>query len=86
MLAETERFVWLAGDNLYTGSRSKWKLRLNKIASGVDQQANKMNAQSHQMPYASHAESNPPPQPQNNELTPKCECWLQDCFISLLFG
>ena len=63
MLAETERFVWLAGDNLYTGSRSKWKLRLNKIASGVDQQANKMNAQSHQMPYASHAESNPPPTP-----------------------
>ena len=39
MLAETERFVWLAGDTLYTGSRSKWKLWLNKIASSVDQQA-----------------------------------------------
>ena len=35
----TAKTVLLAGDTLYTGSRSKWKLRLNKIASGVDQQA-----------------------------------------------
>ena len=34
--AETERFVWLAASS---GSRSKWKLWLNKITSGVGQQA-----------------------------------------------
>jgi len=39
-VAETEHFVSLAGDHtLYPGSRSKWKLWLNKITSGVDQQA-----------------------------------------------
>ena len=32
-------FVWLVGDTLYNGSRSKWNLWLNKIASSVDQQA-----------------------------------------------
>ena len=31
--------MWLAGGTQFTGSRSKWKLRLNKITSGVDQQA-----------------------------------------------
>ena len=31
--------VWLARDTLYPGSRSKWKLLLNKIASSVDLQA-----------------------------------------------
>ena len=37
--AETESFVQFAGDTLYFWSRNKWKLWLNKITSGVDQQA-----------------------------------------------
>ena len=38
-MAENEYFAWIAGDTLYPGSRSKWKLQLNKITPGVDQQA-----------------------------------------------
>jgi len=40
VLAETERFVWLARDHtLYPYSWSKWKLLLNKITAGDVQQA-----------------------------------------------
>lgn len=52
VLAETGHFVRLAGEcTLYPGSRSMWKLQLNKITSGVDQQAKP----SHQTPYAPYA-------------------------------
>ena len=52
---------------LYPGPRSKRKLRINKVAFGVDQQAEnkqtkqQQNAQSHQMLYVSRARSDPPP-------------------------
>ena len=61
MPAETECFVWLAGDNLYTGSRSKWKLQINKIACGVDQQAKKWMLSHTRCHTCLMLEAKPPP-------------------------
>ena len=61
----SECFVWLAGDTLYPGSRSKWKLQLNKITSSVDQLASKaMKAHCHTKSCTHHIlEMNPCPPP-----------------------
>ena len=71
VLAETERFVWLARDHtLYPGSWSKWnwKLPLNKITSSVVQQTKRVNTKT-------FTASTLPPPPLFKWKGPSC--WLQ---------
>ena len=86
VLAETERFVWLARDHtLYPGSWSKWNWKppLNKITSSVVQQTKRVNTKT-------FTASTPPPPLQMERsqlltaryqtvpfLTGWCSCALQ---------
>ena len=97
VLAETERFLWLVGDSLYPGFRSKWKLWLNIIISGVDPQAKWWAltvSVSHQTPYTSHARSKnyktltasipSTPFPWMDRTQGMCaDCKIPDCSISV---